>query len=171
LKALTVPRRSPLPSRTNRVVNPGAPDKKRTKRTPAEMTAAARKKNDLKLELERMERERIRVLAEMEEVEEQDEQDEERMRIKDLADLAESDAGGETNTRYDKEGTATGRDNDIVMADVENGEEVDDVNNEVDNEPLAERQVEGPDSVKTVITSPLLMTVGGSHFSAEEESG
>jgi hypothetical protein len=141
---MLVPPRSPLPSRTNRVVNPGGPDKKRAKRTSAEMAAAAQQKKKLKLALEQMERDKIRMLAEMEEVEEQEERDEERTRIKDIAVLAESDAGGETNTQYDKEGMATGGDNDIVMADGENDEEV---NGVFDDEP----ELEGPDTVKKVI--------------------
>jgi hypothetical protein len=146
LKALPVPLRSPLPSRTKRVVNPGAPDKKRTKRTSAEMAAAAQQKEKLKLKLERMEREKIRMLAEMEEVEEQEQQEEERMRIKDTADLAESDAGGETDTKYDKEGMARDKsDNDIVMADGENNE-VDDTFDVVD----IEAELEGQDTVKMV---------------------
>ena len=123
LKVMPVPPRSPLPSRTNRVVNPGAPDKKRMKRTSTEMTVAAQQKEKLKLELARMEKEKIRMLAEMEEVEEQEQREEEGMRIKDIADLAESNAGGETDTQYDKEGNLKASDIDIVMADGNNNED------------------------------------------------
>ena len=56
-----------------------------------------------------------------EEVEEQEQRDEEEMRIKDIADLAESNAGGETDTQYDKENKAD--DIDIVMADGNNNED------------------------------------------------
>ena len=58
-----------------------------------------------------------------EEVEEQEQRDEEGMRIKDIADLAESNAGGETDTQYDKEGNLKASDIDIVMADGNNNEE------------------------------------------------
>lgn len=137
---LPVPPRSPLPSRTNRVVNPGAPDKKRTKRTSEETAAAAEQKNKLKLELEQIEREKIRMLAEMEEVEEQEQRDEEEMRIKDIVDLAESNADGETD-EYNKEGMAN--DNDIEMADGDNDEEI-----EVDAD--YEPELDGPDTAKSV---------------------
>jgi hypothetical protein len=140
----TMPRRSPLPLRINRVVNPGAPDKKRTKRTSAEVAAAAQQKRNLRLELEKMERDKIRMLAEMEAVEEEEQREEERMGIKDIADLAESHADSETETRY-----STG-DNDIIMADHgEDHEEVDDAFVEVDSEP----ELEQPGTVKTVSES------------------
>jgi hypothetical protein len=134
-----VPPRSPLPSRANRVVNPGAPDKKRTKCTSEEMATAAEQKNKLKLELERIEREKIRMLAEMEEVEEQEQRDEEEMRIKDIVDLAESNADEETDAQYNKEGMAS--DNDIEMADGDNDEEI---------EVIVDAELDGPDMAKSV---------------------
>ena len=149
-RAKVVPPRSPLPSRTNRVVNPGAPDKKRKKRTSAEVAAAAEQKKILQLELERIEKDKIRMLAEMEAVEEEEEREEERMRIKDIADLAEShgvDGDSETDTQYVNEGMAS--DDDIVMADNrEDCEEVNDAFVEVDSEP--EPEGPRPDTVKTV---------------------
>lgn len=105
-----LPLRSPLPARTNRVVNPGGPDKKRKKRTSAEVAAAAQQKQKLRLELENLEKQKIRMLAEMEKVEEEEELEEERMGIKDMTDLAEPVS--ETGIR---DGMA--RDNDVVMAD------------------------------------------------------
>jgi len=137
-----MPPRSPLPLRDNRVVNPGAPDFKRKKRTSAEVAAAAQQKKKLRLELEQIEKDKIRMLAEMEAVEEDEERDEERMRIKDIADLAESHIDSE-------EGMA--RDNDIVMADGEDGEdgEVDEPFVEADTEP----ELEGPETVKKVSDS------------------
>jgi hypothetical protein len=143
--AKAVPRRSPRPLRTNRVVNPGAPDKKRNKRTSEEVAAAAKQKRNLRLELEQMEREKIRMLAEMEAVEEEEELDEERMGIKDfkdIANLAESqpEADSETDTQYSKAGDG---DNDIVMAD---NEEVDDALVEAVSEP----ELEEPKMVKMV---------------------
>jgi hypothetical protein len=141
--------RSPLPSRTHRVVNPGAPDKKRKKRTPAEMAAAAQQKNKLRLELEKIERDKIRMLAEMEEVEEEEQRDEERMGIKDLADLAESHVDDETDG---KEGMVRDNDSDIVMTDGDNNKEVDNTFVEVDSEP----ELEGLDTVKKVSDSELI---------------
>jgi hypothetical protein len=92
-----------------------------------------------------MEREKIRMLAEMEAVEEEEELDEERMGIKDfkdIANLAESqpEADSETDTQYSKAGDG---DNDIVMAD---NEEVDDALVEAVSEP----ELEEPKMVKMV---------------------
>jgi hypothetical protein len=103
-----IPPRSPLPVRINRVVNPGAPDQKRGRRTSASVTAAMQRKEHLKSELEKMERDKIRMLAEMEASEEEEQRQEERMVIRDVTDLAESypDIEGEP-------------DNDHVMADSE----------------------------------------------------
>lgn len=86
---MVMPPRSPLPSRTHRVVKPGAPDFKRAKRTSAQVTAAAQQKEKLRLDLERIERDKIRMLAEMEKVEEEEQRDEERTGIRDIADLEE----------------------------------------------------------------------------------
>lgn len=108
LRQKLIPPRSPLPVRINRVVNPGAPDQKRGRRTSASVTAAMRRKEELKLELEKMEKDKIRMLAEMEATEEEEQQQEERMVIRDVTDLAESypDIEGEP-------------DKDHVMADSE----------------------------------------------------
>jgi len=85
-----VPLRSPLPARKNRVINPGAPDQKRTRRTSSAVAAAMQLKEKLKSELDRMEKDKIRMLAEMEAAEEEEQQLEERMAIRDVTDLAES---------------------------------------------------------------------------------
>jgi hypothetical protein len=69
--------RSPLPNRTNRVVNPGKPDAKRTKRTSAEVAAAAKQKEDLKKKAEELEKQRIQALAEIELQEEMEAAEEE----------------------------------------------------------------------------------------------
>ena len=142
-----VPPRSPLPSRTRRVVNPGAPDQKRKKRTSAEVTEATQKKENLRLQLEQIEKDKIRMLAQMEAVEEEEQRDEERMVIKDIADLEESHAGGKADTQDGNEGMAG--DNDIIMADGENHEDdafVEPEVDEVDGVPELER----PEKVKTV---------------------
>ena len=157
LRAAGVPPRSPLPLRTNRVVNPGAPDKKNTRRTSAEMAAAAQQKKRLQLELERMEKEKIRMLAEMEAVEEEEQREEERASIKDIADLEEPCADSEADTQYGNKGIAG--DDDIVMADNGENKEMNDMF--VDNEP----EFEGTDTVKMVSklaedNNFLLMTVG-----------
>ena len=109
-----------------------------------EVAAAAQQKKKLQLELEQIEKEKIRMLAEIEAVEEQQQQDEERMGIEDIGDLAKSHADSEIDTQYSKEGMA--RDNDIVMADSGEDEEVDDAFVEVDTEP----ELEGPDAMKMV---------------------
>jgi hypothetical protein len=145
-----LPPRSPLPSRASRAVKPGAPDLPRKKRTSAEVAAAAQQKKNLRLELEKIEKDKIRMLAEMEAVEEEEERDEERMRIQDISDLAESHVISESG----KEGMAGDEgmaedegmagDDDIVMADEEVEEFV-----EVDSEP----ELEGPETVKKVSDS------------------
>lgn len=139
-----LPPRSPLPERIGRVVNPGAPDQKRKKRTSAEVAAAAQQKENLRLQLAQMERDRIRMLAEMEAVEEEDQREEERMAVKDIADLEESHAGGQAVTQDGMEGMAG--DNDIEMADGENHGEVNNTFVEVDSDT----ELEGPDTVKKV---------------------
>lgn len=82
--------RSPLPLRVNRVINPGAPDQKRVQRTSEEVAAAAKKREDGRLKLESLEREKIRMLAEMEAADEEEERSDERMAIRDITDLAGS---------------------------------------------------------------------------------
>jgi len=72
-----VPPRSPLPNRINRVVNPGRPDAKRTKRTSAGVTAAAKRKEDLRKEIEEHNRRKIQALAEIELQEEMEAAEEE----------------------------------------------------------------------------------------------
>jgi hypothetical protein len=124
-----LPPRSPLPIRTNRVVNPGAPDMKRNKRTTAEVTVASQQKITLQNKLKEMERDKIRLLAQMEAVEEEEQRNEERKRIKNIADLAESHVGSETEAQNGM-GVIT-RDNDIVeMADGDGFEEVDEADNQ-----------------------------------------
>lgn len=159
------PPRSPLPLRINRVVNPGAPDKKRKKCTSAEVTAAAEQKKRLLLELERIERDKIRMLAEMEAVEEEEQQDDESKVIKNMADLAEFQANKESDTKKDKEGWVRGNDSDIVMADDSNyrPEEVDSAFVEDDNK--SDSDFEGREKVKMVSeidpdSETWLLTVG-----------
>ena len=59
-----------------------------------------------------MEKEKIRMLAEMEAVEEEEQREEERVSIKDIADLEEPRADSEADTQYGNKGIA--RDDDIV---------------------------------------------------------
>lgn len=61
-----VPPRSPLPIRSNRVVNPGAPDKPNTRRTSAEVTAAMERKAALQREVDALAQRQAEILAEME---------------------------------------------------------------------------------------------------------
>jgi hypothetical protein len=76
-KLNVVPPRSPLPNRINRVVNPGRPDAKRAKRTSAEVTAAAKRKEVLRQEIAEHERRKIQALAEIEMQEEMEAAEEE----------------------------------------------------------------------------------------------
>ena len=109
LRLRQIPPRSPLPVHINRVVNPGAPDQRRAHCTSAAVTASMRRKEELKLELERMEKEKICMLAEMEASEEEEQQQEEKMAIRDVTDLAEF---------YPSYPNIRGKpDKDIVMAD------------------------------------------------------
>lgn len=161
-----------LPSRTKRVVNPGGPDKKRPKRTSAEVAADAKQKKKLQTKLEKLERDKIRMLAEMEAVEEKEQQEDERMVIKDIADLVEFREG---DTQYGKEGMVRDNDSDIVMADGDDYEkEADNGFVEVDSEPESEgRELE---TVKMVsepilrITKVMLMTANIACCLTEEES-
>src|SRR5271168_4956075 len=143
-----LPPRSPLPFRASRVVKPGAPDIPRKKGTSAEVAAAAQQKKKLRLQLEQIEKDKIQMLAEMEAVEEEEERNEERIRIKDIADLAESHVDSETDTQCSREGMAS--DNDIVMADGE-VDEVDDAFVEVDTG--SEPELERPEMIKKVSDS------------------
>lgn len=92
---IIIPPRSPLPQRINRVINPGAPDKKRAQRTSEEVAAAAKKKEHLRLQLERLEREKIQMMAEMELEEVEADRLEEGMAIRNITDLAGSKAAGD----------------------------------------------------------------------------
>jgi hypothetical protein len=134
-----LPPRSPLPSRASRVVKPGAPDIPRKKCTSAEVAAAAQQKKKLRLELEKIEKDKIRMLAEMEAVEEEEERDEERMRIKNISELAESHANSETDTQNGKEGMAG--DGDIVMANGEDDEAFVEVDSASEPEPETVKKV------------------------------
>ena len=125
-----------------------------------------RSKKNLQMELERIEREKIRMLAEMEAVEEEEQQENERKIIKSIADLAESHASNETDTEEGnlKERRARDNDSDIEMKDGNNYvEEVAFV--EVDSGNESDLELEGQKVVKTVselilIVKTLLLTLG-----------
>ena len=116
LRIRLIPPRSPLPMRINRVVNPGAPDQKKVRQTSAAVTAAMELKEKLKLELEKMEGDKIRMLAEMEAAEEEEQQQEERMAIRDVADLAEISYPN-IEGELDKDTVMTTSEEDIEIAD------------------------------------------------------
>ncbi|KAH9988441.1 hypothetical protein BJV74DRAFT_885329 [Russula compacta] len=63
---VTVPPRSPLPVRNNRVVNPGAPDRKNPRRTSAQVAAEKKRKEELQRDLDALAQRQIEILAEME---------------------------------------------------------------------------------------------------------
>jgi hypothetical protein len=83
----TVPPRSPLPQRINRVIHPGKPAMPRPKRTSAEVTEAKAKKAELLVRLEELERQKKIALAEMELDEEDEDMEEERTAVRHLKDL------------------------------------------------------------------------------------
>jgi hypothetical protein len=60
-----LPHRSPNPTRTSRVANPGAPDMKRSKRPSSEVKAALERKNDHRRRLEMLEKAKIDAMAAM----------------------------------------------------------------------------------------------------------
>jgi hypothetical protein len=77
-----VPPRSPLPSRATRPVHPGAPDMVKSKRTSAEVTAAAERKAALQRQADELEQKKIDTLAEIELEEELAEEEEERTMVR-----------------------------------------------------------------------------------------
>lgn len=68
------------PSRNNRVSNPGGPDKKRSKRTSAEVVADKEKKEQMALKLVEVEKQKILLLAAME-VDDEEAEDEELLNV------------------------------------------------------------------------------------------
>jgi hypothetical protein len=82
-----IPPRSPLPVRSNRVLNPGAPDKKNTRRTSAQVAAEKKRKVDLQRNLDALAQRQIEILAEMEVAQEAADEDEDRDAVRTLADV------------------------------------------------------------------------------------
>jgi hypothetical protein len=68
------------PARQKRVVNPGAPDQKRPRRSRIEVKAAADRKEQLKKELKELNERKIQAMAEIEAQEEMEDEEEERLR-------------------------------------------------------------------------------------------
>lgn len=89
-RSRVIPPRSPLSQRTNRVINPGAPDQKRAQRTSEEVAAAAKQKENLRLELEELERKKIQTMADMHRALEEEERLDDTTAIWHITDLAES---------------------------------------------------------------------------------
>jgi len=71
------PPRSPLPPRIKRVINPGKPDEKRTKRSSAEVAEAKKQKEDLRRLEEEYKTKKIEMMAKIEMQEEIDAAEEE----------------------------------------------------------------------------------------------
>ncbi|KAJ7800646.1 hypothetical protein B0H14DRAFT_3490504 [Mycena olivaceomarginata] len=65
-KRMAPPPRSPLPGHSKRVKNPGAPDMKRAKRTPAEVEADKAEVDALKAQIVQLQQERLQSVAKME---------------------------------------------------------------------------------------------------------
>jgi hypothetical protein len=91
VRGKALPPRSPLPARTNRNTHPGMVSKPRAKRTSAEVTAAAERKAALQRQADKLERQRIETLAEIELQEELQDEAEERSVIRKLADASSLD--------------------------------------------------------------------------------
>jgi len=68
------------PAQQKRVVNPGAPDQKRPRRSGIEVKAAADRKEQLKQELKELNERKIQAMAEIEAQEEMEDEEEERLR-------------------------------------------------------------------------------------------
>ncbi|KAJ6608233.1 hypothetical protein B0H10DRAFT_1691441, partial [Mycena sp. CBHHK59/15] len=81
-----VPVRSPLPGRAKRVVNPGAPDMPRPKRTSAEVSKAITEKALIQLRIAELEAEKVQMLAQMEIDEDEEAAEEEAQSIRTIAD-------------------------------------------------------------------------------------
>lgn len=77
----TIPPRSPLPQRINRVIQPGKPAMPRPKRTSAEVAEAEAKKVELLARVEELERQKKIALAEMELDEEEEDVEEEQTAV------------------------------------------------------------------------------------------
>jgi hypothetical protein len=102
-----IPPRSPLPARAKRPVNPGAPDMAKTKRTSAEVSAAAERKATLQHQADKLERRRIEMLAKMELEEELEEEEEERTVVRKRASMESLYSVDDVTTRSD-DGEGTG---------------------------------------------------------------
>ena len=115
-----VPPRDPLPPRTNRNNHPGIIDLPRSKRTPAEVVAATKRKATLQRQVEDLERRRIEMLAEMELQEELQEEEEEHAVVKRLAASSSLDNMEDVNIQSEDGGNS---DATSIHADSESGSE------------------------------------------------
>ncbi|RDB20421.1 hypothetical protein Hypma_012520 [Hypsizygus marmoreus] len=84
----TLPARDSLPERINRVINPGAPDKKATRRTSAQVTEAARIQKEFSNSLVALEEQKRVRLAEIELAQEAEEEEEARMAVSHVNDVS-----------------------------------------------------------------------------------
>jgi hypothetical protein len=82
-----IPRWSPLPVRINRVINPGAPDRKNMRRISAQVTVDKKQKEGLIHALDALAERRIAILAEMEVGQQAIDEAEDRDAIRTLADV------------------------------------------------------------------------------------
>ncbi|KAH9987755.1 hypothetical protein BJV74DRAFT_796436 [Russula compacta] len=95
-----------LPARTNpaqasHVADPGAPDMKRPKRSPAEVAAAVKRREEARVRLEMIEKEKIMIMANMEIDGELDEKAEEDAIVKDVNDTKSDDISEFVDTEPD----------------------------------------------------------------------
>ena len=89
-RGVQVPPRS-LPTRINRVINPGAPDKPGTRRTSAQVAAEKQRQVNLQCDLDALKQRQVQILAELELQLEMADEQEERDTVRKLADGIESD--------------------------------------------------------------------------------
>ncbi|KAH9993137.1 hypothetical protein BJV74DRAFT_795657 [Russula compacta] len=83
-KYVVLPPRSPNPMCASRVTHPGAPDMKHGRWTTAEVTEAAKHKEEACLHLEMLEKEKLEILGKMEVDEELEDEVEEQTTVKDI---------------------------------------------------------------------------------------
>jgi hypothetical protein len=98
---IIVPRRSPLPARTARKLHPGDPDKPRPRRSSEDVSVASARKEELKAQLARAEKEKIDLLAEMALEDDMEADAEEATAIRSLEDLADASPGGDQTDSSD----------------------------------------------------------------------
>ncbi|KAJ7658213.1 hypothetical protein DFH06DRAFT_1472878 [Mycena polygramma] len=103
-KVVAVPPRSPLPTRSTRVQSPGAPDRKKKKRTPEEVAVAVAEQVALSRQIAELEKKQLAQLAQMElDDEEAEEEAQDAAMINDSIAMMPTAAFGQVGARFDDE--------------------------------------------------------------------